>query len=226
MINNSIYTRRIKPLGDLLGAVLLAIILLIPFIVIWIFLYLTGLKNPIFKQDRPGKYEKVFHILKFKTMTDDKDKKNVLLPDEERVTRLGAFLRKFSLDEIPQLINILKGEMSFVGPRPLRTRYLPYYTFEESIRHQIKPGITGLAQVSGRNAINWDEKLSFDIKYANNMSFNLDLIILLKTFHKIFKSSEINLDNENHSFDEYRKKQSKSLELNDITSLTKSTKPL
>lgn len=202
---NTTYTKKTKPFIDFIGALCLSILLILPFLLIWLLLYISGTKNPIFKQDRPGKNEKIFNILKFKTMTDEKDSNGVLLPDEQRTTKLGNFLRKASLDEIPQVINILCGDMSFIGPRPLRTRYLPYYSKEESARHFIKPGITGLAQVSGRNAINWDEKLKYDLKYLNNISLLLDLKILLKTFKKIFKSSEINLDLENSSFDEYRK---------------------
>ncbi|MCL4162852.1 UNVERIFIED_CONTAM: hypothetical protein GTU68_044789 [Idotea baltica] len=204
---NTIYTTSIKPFGDFIGALGLAIFLVIPFLIIWLVLYISGTRSPIFKQDRPGKNEKIFNILKFKTMTDEKDSNGVLLPDEKRTTKLGDFLRKTSLDEIPQIINILKGEMSFIGPRPLRTRYLPYYTKEESVRHSIKPGITGLAQVSGRNAINWDDKLKYDIRYLNSMSFSLDIKILFKTFLKVFNSSEINLDMDKTSFDfdEYRK---------------------
>lgn len=205
MNSNAIYATTVKPIGDFIGALCLAFILVVPFLLIWLILYISGTKSPIFKQDRPGKNEKIFNILKFKTMTDEKDSNGVLLPDEKRTTKLGNFLRKTSLDEIPQIINILRGDMSFVGPRPLRTRYLPYYTNEELVRHFIKPGITGLAQVSGRNAINWDDKLEYDIKYFNQISFMLDIKILFKTFLKIFNSSEINLNIENSNFDEYRK---------------------
>ncbi|WP_396601319.1 sugar transferase [Algibacter sp. R77976] len=205
MNSKAIYATTVKPIGDFIGAFCLAIILVVPFLLIWLILYISGTKSPIFKQDRPGKNEKIFNILKFKTMTDEKDSNGALLPDEKRTTKLGNFLRKTSLDEIPQIINILRGDMSFVGPRPLRTRYLPYYTKEELVRHFIKPGITGLAQVSGRNALNWDDKLKYDINYFNQISFMLDIKILFKTFLKIFNSSEINLNIENSNFDEYRK---------------------
>ncbi|WP_298494025.1 sugar transferase [uncultured Algibacter sp.] len=204
MNTNTLYANTIKPIGDFIGALCLATLLIIPFLIIWLVLFISGTKSPIFKQDRPGKNEKIFYILKFKTMTDEKDSNGVLLSDEKRTTKLGNFLRKTSLDEIPQIINILNGDMSFVGPRPLRTRYLPYYTKEELARHIVKPGITGLAQVSGRNAINWDEKLKYDIDYLKNMTLLTDIKILFKTFIKIFNSSEINLNLENSSFDEYR----------------------
>lgn len=204
MNTNTLYANTIKPIGDFIGALCLAILLIIPFLIIWLALFISGTKSPIFKQDRPGKNEKIFYILKFKTMTDEKDSNGVLLSDEKRTTKLGNFLRKTSLDEIPQIINILNGDMSFVGPRPLRTRYLPYYTKEELARHIVKPGITGLAQVSGRNALNWDDKLKYDIDYLKNISLLTDIKILFKTFIKIFNSSEINLNLENSSFDEYR----------------------
>ncbi|WP_100613007.1 sugar transferase [Confluentibacter lentus] len=207
-MGNISYKKTVKRFGDLIGAFFFAIFLAIPFAFIYLILYLSGTRKPIFKQDRPGEKERIFYILKFKTMTDERDENNILLPDELRTTKIGEFLRKLSLDEIPQIINVLKGDMSFVGPRPLRTRYLPYYTKEESIRHHVKPGITGLAQVSGRNAISWEDKFNFDIKYVKNMSFTLDMIILFKTFFKLFKSNEINLILENSSFDEYRMRQS------------------
>ena len=140
-------------------------------------------------------------------MNDAKSSSGELLPDEKRLTRFGNFLRRTSLDEIPQLLNVIKGDMSLVGPRPLRVRYLPYYTEMESIRHTAKPGITGLAQVSGRNSLNWDEKLNKDVEYVENLSFWLDCRILLLTLKKIFKvsDSEIVLDEEMNALDEYRK---------------------
>lgn len=147
--------------------------------------------------------------MKFKTMTDKKGKDGKLLPDEDRLTGFGEFLRKTSLDEIPQLFNVIKGDMSLVGPRPLRVRYLPYYTKEEQIRHTVRPGITGLAQVSGRNSINWDQKLEKDIEYVQNLTFINDFIILLKTVKKVFKTNkeEIVIDLEFDSLDEYRMNQ-------------------
>ena len=182
-----------------------AFILLSPItITISLILLYANKGTPFFTQPRPGKNEKIFHILKFKTMNDGIGINGELLQDSERITRVGDFLRKTSLDEIPQLINVIKGDMGLVGPRPLRVRYLPYYTKKESVRHSIRPGITGLAQVSGRNSINWDEKLKKDVEYIERISFLLDFKILLKTVHKIFNSSNINLNPENDSLDEYR----------------------
>ena len=143
-------------------------------------------------------------------MTDERDSNGDLLPDEERLTRLGNFMRKSSLDEIPQLINVIKGDMSLVGPRPLRTHYLPYYTEREKLRHTVRPGITGLAQVSGRNAIGWDKKLEMDIKYVENLSLALDISIMLKTITKVFKGSNVILDDNMQTFEEYRRSTYKS----------------
>lgn len=136
-------------------------------------------------------------------MNDNKDNKGNLLPNEERLTPVGKFIRKTSLDELPQLLNIISGQMSFVGPRPLHKRYLPYYTPEESKRHLVRPGVTGLAQISGRNLIEWDDKLALDIEYVDNMSFQLDLKILIKTCLKVFNSSEVLLYSM-EGLDEYR----------------------
>lgn len=146
--------------------------------------------------------------MKFKTMTEEKDANGDYLPDEERLTKLGNFLRKTSLDEIPQLLNVIKGEMSLVGPRPLRVRYLPFYSEIEKIRHTVLPGVTGLAQVSGRNSLTWDQKLAYDVEYVENISFILDLKILLKTFYKVIgaSSKEIILDVEMDALDTYRTK--------------------
>ncbi|WP_418501173.1 sugar transferase [Flagellimonas sp.] len=183
-------------------------ILLFPiFILIWFILLFINNGKPFFLQPRPGKNEKVFNIIKFKTMTDKKDASGKLLPDELRITRFGTFLRKSSLDEIPQLISIIKGDMSLIGPRPLRVRYLPYYTEEEKIRHTIRPGVTGLAQISGRNLLDWDTRLQKDIEYVNSLSFALDLKILYKTFLKVVSREDVALDSEigMPSFDDYRK---------------------
>lgn len=142
-------------------------------------------------------------------MSDATDATGNLLPDADRLTAIGNFLRKSSLDEIPQLLNVIKGDMSLVGPRPLRVRYLPYYTEEERIRHTVKPGVTGLAQVSGRNKLNWDEKLALDITYVNNLTLWSDIVILLKTVRKVFHTSddEIIVDLEMDALDTYRTKQ-------------------
>lgn len=175
---------------------------------IFVFLYLlikfSNRVNPLFYQQRPGKDEKVFKIIKFKTMTEERDKNGELLPDEDRLTRLGDFMRKTSLDEIPQLINVIKGDMALVGPRPLRVHYLPHYTAREALRHTVRPGITGLAQVSGRNAIGWDEKLELDAQYVERLTFLLDVQILMKTVAKVFKGSNVILDDTMMTFDEHR----------------------
>lgn len=145
----------------------------------------------LFSQLRPGKDEKIFRMYKFRTMTDCRDENGHLLPDSERITQFGAFLRKSSLDELPSLWNILKGDMSLVGPRPLLVEYLDYYTDEEKRRHKVRPGLTGLAQVSGRNNLGWDERLNIDIQYVNNPSLLLDIKILLKTFYKVIKKDDV-----------------------------------
>ena len=195
----------VKPFFDFLFS-LVALTLFLPVLVVVYFLLKFGsIDNPFFYQPRPGKDEKVFRIMKFKTMTDEKNENGELLPDDKRVTRLGNILRKTSLDELPQLFNVLKGKMSLVGPRPLRVRYLPFYTSREKQRHSIKPGITGLAQVSGRNALEWDKRLELDAWYAENIGFVLDCKILLKTVVKIFKSSETEFSEGPDSLDAYRK---------------------
>lgn len=142
--------------------------------------------NPFFVQARPGKNEKIFKLIKFRTMNNKKDEFGKLLPDEKRLNSYGKFLRATSLDELPELINILKGDMSLVGPRPLAVIYLPYYTEEEHHRHDVRPGLTGLAQVNGRNSISWEEKFKYDLEYIEKLSFSFDLKIILKTFKKVF----------------------------------------
>lgn len=139
----------------------------------------------IFKQQRPGLNEKIFTMYKFRTMTDKKDKEGNLLPDKDRLTKFGKFLRSTSLDEIPELLNVLKGEMSLVGPRPLLVEYLSKYTKEEKRRHEVRPGISGWAQVNGRNAISWEDKFKYDIEYVDNLSFLLDLKIMILTIKKV-----------------------------------------
>ncbi len=203
-----IYTKYIKRPLDLIFSLSGFIVLSPLFVIIYILLYNHTNKNPIFYQRRPGKDEKIFSIMKFKTMTEEKDANGDYLPDEERLTKLGNFLRKTSLDEIPQLLNVIKGEMSLVGPRPLRVRYLPFYSEIEKIRHTVLPGVTGLAQVSGRNSLTWDQKLAYDVEYVENISFILDLKILLKTFYKVIgaSSKEIILDVEMDALDTYRTK--------------------
>ncbi|MDP9956817.1 lipopolysaccharide/colanic/teichoic acid biosynthesis glycosyltransferase [Epilithonimonas hungarica] len=165
---------------------LIAIVVLSPiFIIVTVCLYVANQGKPFFFQERPGLKEKVFNIIKFKTMNDKKGPNGELLPDKERLTRIGTFVRKTSLDELPQLINVLKGDMSLIGPRPLRTYYLPLYNEEQKKRHNVRPGITGWAQVNGRNAISWTRKFELDIYYADNISFLLDVKIILLTIKKV-----------------------------------------
>lgn len=185
------YKHFIKRLLDAIFALLGMIILSPVFIIVSITLLLVNKGTPFFIQKRPGKDQKEFNILKFKTMNDKKDSSGNLLPDEKRLTLIGGILRKTSLDELPQLINVLKGNMSFIGPRPLLNRYLPYYTKEEQLRHTVRPGITGLAQISGRNLLDWDTRLLKDVEYVKNLSLCLDLTIILKTIKKVIASEDI-----------------------------------
>lgn len=199
------YKKIIKHIIDFILA-LIGLIFLFPIaFVVYVLSWIIHKENPFFYQPRPGLNEKVFKIIKFKTMNSKRDIKGNLLPDEERLTKWGDFLRKTSLDEIPQLLNVIKGDMNLVGPRPLRVRYLPYYTEIEKLRHTVKPGITGLAQVSGRNSLSWDEKLAIDVEYVQLMSFFTDFKIILKTFTKLFKKSDIDIDTTvNNALDVYR----------------------
>lgn len=145
-------------------------------------------------QERPGRNAKIFKVIKFKTMTDEKDVNGVLLSDEQRLTKTGKFVRSTSLDELPQLINVLKGDMSLVGPRPLLVQYLPLYNEEQAKRHLVRPGITGWAQINGRNAISWEKKFEYDVWYVNHVSFLLDIRIILKTIINVFRRDGINSD--------------------------------
>lgn len=186
-----------KPLIDYVSA-LIAIIIFSPiFIIVTILLYFANNGKPFFFQVRPGKNEKFFSIIKFKTMNDKVDENGKLLPDSYRLTKIGMLVRKTSIDELPQLLNILKGDMSLIGPRPLLPQYLPFYKENEKKRHTVKPGITGLAQVSGRNNINWDTKLRFDADYVENLSFKMDFNILLKTIYKVIASKDVAIDTTN-----------------------------
>ena len=180
------YQNIIKRLADFIVS-LIALLVLSPIILILIFfLMIANNGKPFFFQKRPGKNEKVFTIIKFKTMNDRKDDNGNLLPDIQRITKVGKFIREASLDELLQLINVLKGDMSVVGPRPLLIKYLPLYNEEQARRHLVKPGITGWAQVNGRNAISWEEKFIFDVWYVDNISFMTDMRILFKTVKKVF----------------------------------------
>lgn len=185
------YNNYIKRLFDFLIA-LVGLICLSPiFILVTIGLYFANQGKPFFFQARPGLNERIFRIIKFKTMNDKKDTNGNLLPDAERLTPIGAFVRKTSLDEIPQLINVLKGDMSLIGPRPLLPQYLPLYNEEQKRRHEVRPGITGWAQVNGRNAISWKRKFELDVEYVDNLSLMMDLKVFLTTFKKVFKSEGI-----------------------------------
>ncbi len=182
----------LKRLFDLTISAILIIILL-PVIALTAVLVRYKLGKPVlFKQQRPGLYGKPFYIYKFRTMTNERDVNGNLLPDEMRLTPFGKFLRKFSLDELPQLFNVVKGDLSLVGPRPLLMEYLPRYTKEQARRHEVRPGITGWAQVNGRNALTWEEKFKLDVWYVDNQSFWLDLKILWLTFLKVIRSEGIN----------------------------------
>lgn len=173
-------------------ASLIMIILLSPLLTLAIIvLFVTNEGKPFFFQQRPGKNGKIFTIMKLKTMNNKKDSKGNLLSDERRLTKVGVFIRKTSLDEIPQLINVIKGDMSLIGPRPLVIRYLPFYTDKERLRHTVRPGITGLAQVNGRNTLKWDERLALDVEYVENLSFKQDLNIFYKTVLKVIFSENI-----------------------------------
>lgn len=185
------YQKYIKRLLDMILS-LIALIVLSPVFLIVAVLVRIKLGSPvIFHQKRPGYQEKIFKLCKFRTMTEAKDAEGNLLPDAERLTPFGNFLRKTSLDELPELWNILKGDMSIVGPRPLLVGYLPYYTKKEQLRHSVRPGLTGLAQVSGRNFIAWDERLAKDVEYVQNISFLMDIKILWKTVMVVLKKDDV-----------------------------------
>lgn len=192
--SNGLYCKLIKRFMDFLIAAL-SIIIFSPLLIILAILVRVKLGGPvIFKQERPGLNGKVFKLYKFRTMTDAKDENGNLLDDEYRLTSFGKKLRSTSLDELPELYNILKGDMSIVGPRPLLVKYLPLYNDEQKRRHDVRPGLTGLAQVSGRNAITWTEKFNKDIEYVDNVSLGLDISIFFKTIYCVLKREGINSD--------------------------------
>ena len=169
-------------------------------VTIWLHFANRG-AGAFFFQERPGKDAKIFKIIKFKSMNDARDANGKLLPDKERLTKAGKFVRTTSIDELPQLINVLKGDMALIGPRPLLERYLPYYTEREQLRHSVRPGITGLAQVNGRNALDWDSKLELDAQYAEKLSFILDLKIFFKTIKKVIKHDGVIADKKENYLD-------------------------
>lgn len=204
-----IYREYIKRVLDFIFALLLLILLspLLLVVTIWLHFANKG-AGAFFTQERPGKDEKIFKLYKFKSMTDERDAEGNLLPDAERITRAGRFVRSTSIDELPQLWNVLKGDMSFIGPRPLLVRYLPYYTEREHRRHDVRPGITGLSQVSGRNNLKWDERLEMDVRYVEEICFILDIRIAIDTIKKVFRQENIVVVMDptvNVPLDEYRR---------------------
>ena len=188
------YERFVKRPLDFLIA-LLGLLLLSPLFLLLALLVRLKLGSPVlFTQERPGRGEKIFRLCKFRTMTDARDEKGELLPDGERLTKFGAFLRATSLDELPELLNILRGDMALIGPRPLLVRYLPWYTEQERLRHAVRPGLTGLAQVNGRNLLGWDRRLALDAAYVRRITFLGDLKIVGKTVWKVFRREDVSVD--------------------------------
>ena len=195
--NGKIYAKYIKRLLD--------IVISLTFIILFFWLYLIlallvriRLGSPIlFKQKRPGRDEKIFNMCKFRTMTDERDSDGNLLPDSDRLTTFGRFLRKTSLDELPEMFCILKGDMSFIGPRPLLVEYLPYYTEREKLRHTVRPGLTGLAQANGRNTVNWDRRFEYDVTYVENLSFLMDVRVIILTLKTVFGHTDQVADDTN-----------------------------
>lgn len=203
------YKYVIKRLLDILLSLCGIIVLSPVYLVLWVLVRIKLGKPALFTQERPGKDGKLFKLYKFRSMTSERDASGELLPDEVRLTRFGKLLRSTSLDELPELFNILKGDMSLIGPRPLLVRYLPYYTEEESHRHDVRPGLTGYAQVNGRNALGWEERFAFDLEYVKNVSFLMDLKIIGMTVGKVLKRSGTlsGADQTVADFDVYRKGQ-------------------
>lgn len=203
-----IYRRFVKRLLDIIisGTALLVSFPILVIVAVWLHFANKG-AGVFFFQERPGKNAKTFKIWKFKSMNDLRDENGELLPDKDRLTAAGIFVRKTSIDELPQLWNVLKGDMSLIGPRPLLHRYLPYYTEEESHRHDVRPGITGWAQVNGRNYTRWDDVLAYDVEYVKNLSFLFDLKILLITVRNVLSSKDVEVAPNRGFFDEVRKAQ-------------------
>lgn len=185
------YSKFIKRLLDFVIAIIVFIAFSPFFLIITIMLSFYNNGKIFFVQKRPGKNTKIFKLIKFRTMTDKRDENGLLLPDEIRLTKFGKFLRKTSLDELPQLLNVIKGDMSLIGPRPLAIEYLPLYSKEQNKRHDVKPGITGWAQVNGRNNISWKKKFELDVYYVDNINFLLDLKIIFLTVYKVVKMSDV-----------------------------------
>lgn len=186
------YQKFFKRLIDILASLILLILLSPVILIITLVLFFTNEGEPFFYQDRPGFMERKIRIIKFKSMNNKKNADGILLPDNERITVMGKLIRSTSLDELPQLLNVLKGDMSLIGPRPLMFKYLPLYSENQKRRHSVKPGVTGLAQVNGRNNISWTKKFEYDIYYVDNLSFKLDFQVLIKTIFKIISREGVN----------------------------------
>ena len=186
---------------SLIALICISPILLV--VTIWLHFANKG-AGAFFFQERPGKDEKIFKVIKFKTMTDERDAEGNLLPDEKRITKVGRFVRSTSIDELLQLINVLKGDMALIGPRPLLVKYLPYYTEREKLRHSVRPGISGWAQVNGRNNISWDKKLAYDVEYVENLSLLMDIRVILKTIQNVLSRKDVVLQ-AIPDLDDYRK---------------------
>ena len=204
------YQKWLKRLIDIVVSAAGIIVLSPVLLILWVLVRVKLGKPAIFTQERPGKDEKIFKLYKFRSMTDERDEKGELLPYEVRLTAFGEKLRGTSLDELPELFNILKGDMSLIGPRPLLVGYLPYYTKREQLRHSVRPGLTGLAQVSGRNFIAWDDRLAKDVEYVENLSLLLDLKILLKTVMVVFKKEDVAVETdsvEGYLWDERKRRE-------------------
>lgn len=183
------YKNHIKRILDIFLSLCGILILSPVYLILWVLVRRKLGKPALFTQERPGRNEKIFRLYKFRSMTDERDENGLLLPDEVRLTRFGKILRSTSLDELPELFNILKGDMSLIGPRPLLVRYLPWYTERERHRHDVRPGLTGLAQVNGRNALGWEERFAFDLEYVNRLTLGMDLKIIGMTVGKVLKHS-------------------------------------
>ena len=202
------YKHGFKRIIDFIIA-LLALICLSPLLLvvtIWLHFANKG-AGAFFFQERPGRGEKIFKIWKFKTMTDERDENGELLPDAQRLTKAGRFVRAASIDELPQLVNVLEGDMALIGPRPLLVKYLPYYREEERLRHTVRPGITGWAQVCGRTTVTWDDKLAHDVEYVKNLSFAMDAKIIWLTIRNVLKGADTDLQDESLDLDVIREKE-------------------
>lgn len=189
-----IYTNVLKRVMDFFIALSVLSVLLVPLLALMALLAWANRGTPFFRQTRPGRHGRLFRIIKFKTMTDERDSRGELLPDDRRLTRVGTVVRSLSLDELPQLFNVLAGQMSFIGPRPLLPEYLPLYSAEQARRHDVRPGITGWAQVNGRNAISWERKFELDVWYVDHLSFPLDVRIILLTLAKVVQRQGISAE--------------------------------